>query len=345
MFFPRYVYRRRPLTWIVASIVFTVLIIVSASITFGFTATSDYTSDDGLHYAPTDTRIIPVSGTFCQGLKLRVDKSLSGYTASLYMLDSRPELTGNETFSINASTYLDDYVYYYYYLYPGSSFTVSSCIDEDTYSSVSFYLIKGHGHYDQWVDSFHTAPTEDTFTISASCSNGTSDVHTYHIDDEDYYYLVFDSHYLELKMHMTFYRTRYELPPTTSGDSCTVYADYYDDSCSVGVPLSSKTAFLVVAPRAYTEVDWTEGIGLDTKCVARVWMYVVICLSCLIGLLLILVPLLACIIIKCCKKKATPTVTAVQSDNAPLLTANPHLQQPPPYGYGSNYTAPPLYNP
>ena len=350
----RYYYRRRRTTWVVLSVVFTIVMVVSAVTTLRYTATSDYTADDDFLYAPTDTRIIPVSSTFCQGLELSVDDFLGSYTASLSMLNSRPSLTGNETFSVH-DDYIssnNDYSHYYYYMYPGSNFSLSVCISDGS-GSGTFYLIKGHKNFERWVNNDYVSPTMDSFTIDASCSDTTNNTGSYHIQKEDYYYLVY-KRYLDMQFDilMTFYRTRYEVTSNASiSESCSVFASY-GDSCSISVPLSSKTAFLVLSPLAGTEIDWTSGIDLDTTCVPRIWVYVLIAVSSFIGLvaLVVLVPLvLICVVVKYKKKRnkdSVPAAVGVDSANAPLLVApptNPYLQQP---MYGSNnYTAPPVYKP
>lgn len=328
---------------------FIMVMIILAVVTLRYTVITDYTADDGLHYAPTDTRIIPVSSTFCEGLELSMTNSdpYNDITATLSILDSRPSLTGNETFSVHDNPYLviDDSSHYYYYLYPGSNFSLSVCISDES-GSGTFYLIKGHSNYNRWVNNYDF-PTMDSFPIDAVC-NGGNNTYARQIQKEDYYYLVFHgSLNMLLDIHMSFYRTRYKVAANAStNDSCSV-SGRYNYSCSVSIPLSSKTAFLVVTPVPGTLVDWTSGIGLDTTCAPRVWVYVLIALSSFVGLvaLIVLISLLMCVVIKYRKKKNG----AVGSSNAPLLGSspgNPHLQQP---TYGSNgsdnYVAPPMYKP
>jgi hypothetical protein len=226
------------------------------------------------------------------------------------------------------------------------------CTSNGTYSG-SFYLIKGDDNFARWEDD-HTISTMDSFDLNATCGS-QNNTRNYSIQEEDYYYMVFyvdfDYNYydylLDLDFSMVFNRTRYEVADNSSAiDSCSV--NDLIDSCTVSVPLTGSTAFLTVTPQPDTEVDWiNDEMDLDTLCVARVWMYVVIALSIIIGLVVILVPLLVCLIVKLRKmSNATPpTVTPVVDDNAPLLASpptNPHLQQP---VYGSNYVAPPIYKP
>lgn len=127
-----------------------VIIIVSTTVTVRYTATSD----DALHYAPTDTRIIPVNNALCEGLELTVDSALVGYKASLSILDLRPQLIGSESFSIFDSPYMghNDFQYYYFYMYRGSKFTVSACIHAGYSAYATFSMIKGHETFKRWDD-------------------------------------------------------------------------------------------------------------------------------------------------------------------------------------------------
>ena len=338
-----------------------VVIILSTVITVRFTVTN-YSDDDGLHYAPTDTRIIPVSKALCQGLTLSVQDTLYGsYSAQLYMLDSQPKLTGSERFSFNAQPSLfDEYKYYYFYMYPGSNLTVTACISDFSSGQSTFYLIKGNNHFNKWKDDVYSAPNKMKFKISDRCQLNTNVTHSFKVTEEDYYYLIFENELYtstSVDTYMTFYRTLYELPSNSSvDDSCYVNSEVIFDSCYVSVPLSGgKVPFLMVTPPTPDyDIDWTDGVGLDTTCSPRIWMYVVISLCSLLGLAAIIVPILVCAIIYFKKNKkgsasTSASSTAVDTPNTPLIAsppppaANPNYPDPPAYGT-SNYTAaPPEY--
>ena len=171
------------------SIVVTVLIVTLSTVSVRYTAGS-YSDDDGLDYAPTDTRIVPVSNSFCQNLELNTDDtSDSGYTATLYMLNAPPMLTGKETFSFSETPYIisDYYKYYYFYMYPGSSFDVSACIGILASGSSTFILIKGNHRFSRWLDGI-SVPREHSFPITTHCSDGAVR-HSYQISHEDSYFL------------------------------------------------------------------------------------------------------------------------------------------------------------
>ncbi len=254
-------------------------------------------NNEGLSYAPTDTRIIPVSNTLCQGLELTVTDNTPNYIASLFMLDSPPKLAG-EVFSVTSFSH---YNYFYYYLYPGSNFTVSACMNEDTGNqNGTFDLIKGNKYYEQWnQDGPHTSTYHTT--INAQCADGRRDTFSYWIEKEDYYFFVLLSQYpydSQVNSTLSFYRTLYEW--SDYSNYCSESIESYGVSCSVSVPLSLQTAFLAIKPKDGSQVDWSVeqiGIGLNITCIPRIWMYVLISLAILTGLVAIFLPILVCIIV------------------------------------------------
>lgn len=347
----RYYYRRRPLTWVIFSILVTVAIILSATISVHYT-TSDYTDDDGLRYSLTDTRIIPVTNGLCQGLEMTLDGggSDSGYTAHLYMLNSPPQLTGHEEFSIHDSVFIaaEEFHYYYYYMYPGSHFTVSVCESSVIPLSGTFKLIQGSKNFKRWQRGSYSVPSQHNLAIS-TCEDSNATL-SYKVDVEGYYYFILESGYtysIQPTIYISFYRTRYEIDVssnTTIADSCEeLTGGYLSVSCSVSVPFSGQTAYLAIVPEDSTSVDWLNGISVGTSCQPRLWVYVVISISALIGALAVVVPVVICACM-CMNKNKRRAQTTLPADNAPLLNdpvINPQTQQSP-TGYGTNYGAPPV---
>ena len=349
----RYYYRRRPCTYVVSSIVVSLVVLLVIILSVRYTA-SDYTADDGLQYAPTDTRIIPVSNALCQGLQLRITDTQPGYTATLTMLNSRPQLTGHEMFSFTEElpqfSYDYEYYYYYFYMYPGSTFTVSACLSSG--SNANFYLIKGNSRFRSWQNDFFRP--KDRFQFGA-CPSGNV-THTYHVNKEDYYYLILYSttYSDQARTYMSFSRTRYEDSNGTYSDRCTLSTSELSPTCSIGVPVSGKTAYLTITPDEDTVIDWAnDRISLNTSCSPRVWMYFMITLLIVAGLAAVLVPLVICIILRLRKGNKSTTTSATtasapaETDSAPLVAppppSNPDFEPPP--DYGSKFNAPPAYKP
>ena len=132
---------------------------VGTSVTIRYTASGgDYDDDDSVLYAPIDTRVVSVSSALCQSVRMDVGTlgdDYGGYRATLYMLDSPPTLTGRDSFTFSdqpSFSYSEEYKFYYYYLHPGSNFTMSACITDAGYP-MTLYLFKGHNRFSDWRDN------------------------------------------------------------------------------------------------------------------------------------------------------------------------------------------------
>lgn len=316
-----------------------------------------YSFDDTRDYDPTDTRIIPFSTTLCQSLKLELSLSSSaGYITTLYMLSSPPTLTGNETFTVSKQRHFtyNDYVFYYYYLHPGSSFNLSTCVIDS--KSVTFYLFKGHDKFKKWRNNEHSHSYEKTFVIQAVCGSKQQNF-SYQVDSEsdDYYYLVFDGTKdltAAVEFNLAVFRTQYELPDYSNvTDSCSRNTnDAIDKECSVSVAFSGGGIGFVTVQPSDIEPDYAEDeIDLSVVCGPRYWLYAVICVSALVGLMGILV-VCVCVCVCVRRKRQQPvattssTTTTAADPVAPLLPDDKPTPPVNPY-YGSNVNAPPAYNP
>ena len=345
------------MTWVFTSLIVSVVVIIACVLSVHYTASPDYTDND-LLYAPIDNRIVPFSNVFCQGLKLEVDVVQFGYAASLYMLDSPPKLARLEAFSF--SDHLNyvgdtDYHYFYYYMYPGSNFSVRACISRNSGGPGFFYLIKGNSNFKTWQNDYYPLPDKKSYYIDELCSTtANATTHFYGIEEEDFYYLVFYTQHTPyaLNVNMAFNRTLYQLPVNGSKprDSCSIETSSSYSECSVNVPLSGQIAYLTVEPQTGTVIDWSDdGIGLVTSCVARAWVYVVIVIAVVMGLVVVIVPILVCVIVWLKKSNKAVTVNAAgtatdEAANVPLVSdppANPYYQQPPPATYDAT---PPTYD-
>ena len=345
----------------IGSIVFSVFVVVAVVIALRYTVASDYTSDDNLEYAPRDTRVIPFVSTFCQTMSLSYQLYTYGYNPSLYLLSSPPKLTAHDTFSYSKDltmNYVDDFDYNYYYLYPGSGINISACLSDDSYSTVYFYIIKGHKNFKSWKKYESSRYSWKKVFISDKCSSARNKTYSYDIKSEDHYFLAFDYPTTGVvKMKASFNRTGYSFSNESVVDSCTLQD--YGTPCSVGIPLSGsgKRVLLTVQPAPDYVINWSDDeISLDTNCSPRIWTYVVISVSGVVGLLAIVTVLVCCICI-CIRKKqkshASNTTAeinpAAETVSAPLLANQPPPPTNPDYhqigGYGTgNYEAPPKYN-
>lgn len=151
-------------------------------------------ADHDLPSGFTDTRIITVPHILCRGLQLEVQTPYrKGYTASLSMLDAPPTLSGHESFAIHKNLHIGPMptnTHYFFYLYPGSKVTIQACIVTGKSEGI-FHLVKGAREFKRWGNG--AGPSEGTMRISSWCDHEKRDLHTFSINLEDYYYLVFYS--------------------------------------------------------------------------------------------------------------------------------------------------------
>jgi len=276
------------------------LIIIVVSIVISAVALSGvivrHNRGGSLSLDPTDTRLVSLSRPFCQTLNIRVSRgSDDGYIVSLYSLSSPPTLTGRETFSmVNKEPGLSPPPTYRYYLHEKSNFTVSACIKnpKDLDPLMAYYIIKGNNSYSLWKKN-KAHHFEYRRNITSLCASGNT-THSYTVQSEDAYYLVFYSYYTfgsAVNISMYFERTRYEVSNGTVRQECRVTSSTPPElptSCGVGLPLSGTSNLLAVEPEGYTD-RWTDTVSLNFNCSARIWMYAIICLCILIGITAILV--------------------------------------------------------
>ena len=331
--------------------------IVTVSVSVRYTASGD---DDDLSYGPTDTRIISLSNALCEKVKFTSGGSTYGYEMNFYTLSSPPKLTGRESFSLlneRPDFSFHDFQYYYYYMPKGSNLTMSACVLNQNQPRVTFYMIKGNNNFKNWKDDYGHSKAH--FRIDAPCGS-RNNTYSYSVTSDDFYYLVFDAERSlsnALNVSMYFDRTQYEVDNSTVIDYCsrdTTSIIY--QSCSLGLPLSGSTVLLQVAPAEGTEIDWKFEVYVDVGCSARIWMYFVISLCVLIGVVGILVAFFVFIYFYCIRKKTTGNTNTLpanlsadagtKADDAPLLNEMPPPVNPnyPQSSASSDYgTAPPPY--
>ena len=322
--------------WVIGVIAVGALIALLITLPVRYTV-GKYFDEDGPDYSPNDTRTVPVSKSLCKNLKLTVDvTSDSGYTVTLYTLNALPMLTGKETFSFSDTPFIksNSYKYYYFYMYPGSSFTVSACISITDSVSSTFFLIKGYNRFRQWKGGL-TVPREDSFPIPGLCSNGAI-TRSYLISYEDNYFMIFDNKNVlssQLRVDFNFSRILYEIRDDAVVEKCATTTNS-PGTCSVSV--SGQTAFLTIEPNSHI-VDWKDRITLDFACDPKVGTYVAIFLP-----IFIVVSLLCtCIwcLYRCCKEEDVSDNTPPTTRRPPPLNVNCQVSyrslppRPPPYSH------------
>ena len=313
---------------VIGIIIFDLIIIATVIMSIRFSGNRLDTKND---YAPGDTRIVSHSSIFCQSLTLR---DTSSTAATLYLLREKPQLTGHDNFT-NPERYSiapGDENHLYYYLYPGSQFSVSTCLTKSG-TVASFYLIKGTGNFSSWSDDTSSDYALHSFYITSVCSQGKTN-YSYSFSSEDQYYFVLynPSSSSTVRIHATFVfdRVLYQPINGTIADSCQAGGSgqplWGQPSCKLSVPYLSSYTALIVVDSANTIPE--EDIPIHTSCGTRVWVYVMIGVVPTLFLFLCFIGIR--ILLQRYHQKAYKSL-----DNPSTTTAN--------LGSGKKYASPPRY--
>ena len=354
---------RRTYSWTIPTFVITLVVVLFTTLTVRYVAPSVDDDDNGLAYGPTDTRIVSVSSILCSAATFQVGvTSDSGYSVSLYSLQSPPQLTGHEDFSINDQPSFEFsnsyYQKYYYFLPQGSNFSLSTCVLDTSSQKVTFYMIAGQSNFEKW--EHNKKGWVSRWNVTTPCATG-NDTFSYSVTSDDFHYLVFYtgsfSYPPPINVSIDFHQTRYELPANdTIYDSCSQDSTYfYDLVCFVGLPLSGSINLMRIDRSESYEWDWNDKVSVDFGCGARIWMYAMFSLVALVFVVTVLVTIITCVYCLCLRKRKRATVSQVNAasgDQAPLIYDSAPPSVDPTYpqsknssGYGSTFTAPPAYKP
>ncbi len=321
-------YRSHQIGLLIGSIILTVIVVVVIAVGLRFSVSSDYSNRGELFYSPTDTRVIPFSRAFCQGVTLITKDPDDRFNISLYRLSSVPKLTGHETFSFSGELDFSKYNYnhYLFYLHEGSTFTVSACYAQAG-NRVHFYLIKGYSRYNQWTYYPTTSYAEKDFEVTDFCSSSTNKTHIYTILSPGYYYMTFLTRRMftsDFNTHFTFNRTLYEFANESITESCSMGSNE-DGDCNVGIPLSGSSTALVTVQPLDEYVDWTAHIAMRTKCNHRVWVYVIVVLFSVATGVITPLAVLVCVCACLRRRKRSQKYTSLSSDPTSVTSYPPRV--------------------
>ena len=326
----------------------TVIIGLSVSLSVRYNDNGD---NDNL-FAPGDTRILSYSSSFCEGLTLTGDKN-----ATLYLLDGTPPLSGpTNKLVVQAPSVIhsDTYEYLLYYLHFDSTVTMTYCIESG--NSLSFFLIKGSGNFNSWVDDGNSIHSIKHITINNICSSSSPASYSYTVSAGDSYYFAFDNVLfsdVSLRATLNFDRTEYLPEEAGVHNSCGVLGS----SCTLHVPYDSDYVAMIKIGASDAEPD--ENIAFNWSCNARVWLYVIIVVVPI--LFTVVANLMLCAMCIYCARKHSKTYstlpTATGTDESPATvttatTATNTASAPPPStnpdyppSYGSTHFTEPEVNP
>ena len=290
------------------------------------------------YLSPGDTRLVSPSSTLCESTTL--NNPASTVSANVYLLQNKPTLSAKNNFTVTSqfSVGYGEYQDWSFYLYPGSSYTLSSCLVS---GSIKYYIIKGKSSFDSWVSSHSSNYNYLLYSDSCGGTNRTGG-QTFNSEDE-YYFVFYNDFFTTATVKMTLTFNRVEYMPKSGGvvDSCTAPPT---STCSLTIPYNSDY-WVLVETSPPSDGQWDANVNAGTSCNARVWVYVVMVFAPLIGIILIVATTIG---VCCCVKKMSghqPRSNDYQSlpqQTPPPAPSAPKLDdQPPPY-YASG-TAPPPY--
>ena len=317
---------------------FAVIVVVAVSMSIRYTGGQNSTNSD---YAPGDTRIVSHSSIFCQSITLQ---DTSSTAATLYLLREKPQLTGHDSFTVTRSNGIaPEYEnHLYYYLYPGSNFSVSTWLWSGTLAS--FYLIKGTHNFNKWSDNPSSYYALHHFDITSPCSQGKKNYTSSFSIEDQYYFVLYNPSDLTVGFDATytFDRVLYQPMNSTIVDSCKAGGlGSLSSSCTLDVPYQSNYTALIVVDPPTTNPD--ENISIDTSCGARVWIYVVITVVPVLFVVLCIVGIVvACVLVKKHRKKVYEPLNTPPKATANLGSGNEAPDYaPPPFNPGYGTTEPP----
>ena len=223
---------------VIGIIIFDLIIIATVIMSIRFSGNRLDTKND---YAPGDTRIVSHSSIFCQSLTLR---DTSSTAATLYLLREKPQLTGHDSFTVTRSNGIaPEYEnHLYYYLYPGSNFSVSTCLWSGTLAS--FYLIKGTHNFNKWSDNPSSYYALHHFDITSPCSQGKKNYTSSFSIEDQYYFVLYNPSDLTVGFDATytFDCVLYQPMNSTIVDSCKAGGlGSLSSSCTLGHERPLKT--------------------------------------------------------------------------------------------------------
>ena len=292
-------------------------------------------------YAPGDTRILSQAPTFCERLSIE-DAGTSG--ANLYLLTSKPKLEAKDSFTIQQNGHVlrpDRYYYLSYYLYPGSSFSLSACtVDQTSTQKVFFALVKGGKNFNKWQDDSDDSSHTVKFIQLPYCSSGSANFTNNFSSEDDYYFAFYNDNTFfssaTIDLVLSFNRVLYAVDNATVANKCR-FTSF--KSCSLPLPLSpAYTALMVVDPPA--DGDYADNVEIEWTCSARVWMYAIVVI---VPSVFVIAVIVAAITICYCMRRRRNTTSTVSSTvvEAPKPVATATGESDPLV----NAEAPPAYNP
>ena len=271
---------------IVVIVVFVLVIVLP--ITFARRSGSSTESRPVL-YTPGDSRIVSYSPFFCAGITLTDRSVRTG--SSLYLIRETPPLTDRNEFTIRKSSIgltSDTYIYWNYYLYPNSNVTIEVCTTHARSASGTFYIIRGRGNFQSWVNDPSTDKVLGSFRIHLQCSI-MKHRFSFNAEVEDEYYFVFYkkdggiiysrgiTYGFQFSVIISVERFQYSTSDLDEDESVANCSVPSVGECTLTVPYGSDYRALIVTD-VPDNVNWEENVEVNWHCVSRGWAVAVVVL-------------------------------------------------------------------
>lgn len=341
--------------------VFVIVLVISLSLRSSHSVANGDASNT---YASRDMVIVSYSSLFCDGLSLRGSSQTEPVRGTLYLLDGTPPATRNELISFAKEPILQrHYEYWMFHLLPGSTIQLTACSSSSVTYPATFFLVRGVNNFARWESDGNTNYITKKLIDKTCPSGGDHQIFlSYKTVKEEQYYLIFENDYGSTHLKLTFNITQvlYSISKDMIVDNCSVLLNTHD-SCSLPVSTSSSSkALLDLQPVEGSEVDWEANNVVDVHCHARVWIYVVLCLSGAGGIVLLVLTVAGICVFVHRRKRTTTTATSATTPAATTGTSftavantdTPSAPPPPentPLLFGTNeennFEAPPAYKP
>ena len=277
---------------------------------------------DNPYATPADMRPVVnnFNPLFCGGAKIMNTKVT--FDAYLIQGDLTTDTAHRKIYESKSAFYVEEKQFYFYtfYLLRDSTINIQHCPDQ----TLMFYVIKGQDNFNQWKDDMFC----DECLVSKRFIYFCDDFSML-VEDEDEYFLVYSNEFSTgtwVSIHVFQNRSIYDL-----GDASPVCSNVYD--CEVSIYDLEQTAIYQV--NGYYNLDDNSHTEFTTKCVPRIWSYVIIH-----GVIAVLIGALGTVLIhKYCKDRPNRvrTINGLTDERAPLL----QNQLPP--SYSTVILTPPKY--
>ena len=183
----------------------------------------------------------------------------------LFLVDSRPPMKHDTTKIVHKQMYdihFENYLHWYYYLYPGSNFSVNICIYKSTPGPMEAFMFRGIDTLNKWLDNdmkleydqYHQR-IEKCPSVTYMSSNMTSLEDLYRI-------LVYNNDYCEEESTVLSVEYIVERRKFSSDGLIPDCRVTMGNPCTTDVPFDFKYKYILITISIPSSVDWTENVEL-----------------------------------------------------------------------------------